>query len=895
MPKATSKPEEQFTATVAEALKHYHDPLWLGQYSPLATPYFLGALLQHEQQSESTAGRGQGLQRAIEQAVASLWPGALPQSRKGLLKLVEEERTVELYGPRYLFLLLDLRYLRRYFLPSSAPNTVGAMYDMLNVSATRFFVHLQMARGKLAEALLRVSRPSLRLECPLPPVLIGRDKIMAQCWTDLQDGHSTTLSGQAGIGKTSLGAHLAQHWPSGAAFWYTFRPGLNDDLAGVVFALAHFLQQQDCSSMWLQLMANETILDNLEQLVGFLREDLACAGRLPILLCFDEVDLLHTDSTQPRHGVHKQILELLESLRSLAPLLLIGQRGLIDSDVHHELESLTPEDTAILLRRAGVQAPDSIEKIQLITGGNPRFLELYISLLQSTGADEDLDLGRAPSIKPLFNRLWKRLDDDEKRLLTTLSIFRSMAPRDAWQGQEGLDNLQHRKLLKFDARGGVALLPLFRELVFEELSPQQRLVLHQEGALLRAQRGQYTEAAHHLWQAEQFESAVDLWYEKQAVEIEQGKAGAAYALFKDAKPPGLTKPGAKRLKVIQDHLSLLHGDAAAVLEDIDSYSWHLNEKITAEAMEQWGRAKLIRGDIDGALDEYDDAISVLGELSTQIVLLRRQRGQMHIMQADMDLAERETRLAQFEIEWLQALVESAQGKFPLAQEHLRAARQIAVAASDDKRVAKSDQFLAMAAGNHGDFERARRHAQDAMTYFERSGDRLSLEDMRAEVAGFYLNERRFDEAIEPSLATLRFFENISHHPRIAYISSNLAEAYYETGQLELAEKYALRAIQSEDRRLQPYACYTLGQVRYAQNRLADAEHVFQTGIDAAKQSRDDFIAAYLYRVYGKVLCQEKRLIDGLANLRTALDYFNHLKMPSESEQTALIIQSYSQL
>ncbi len=893
MQRLTTKPEEQFTGTVSYALKHFQDPLWLGQHSALATPYFLGTLLQQVQQPESAVGRGEGLQRAIEQAADSLWLGELPQSRNGLLRLVDEERAEELYGPRYLFLLLDLRYLRRYFRPSSAPNTVGAMYDLLNVSATRFFVHLQMAREKLAEALLRVTRPSLRLECPLPPVLIGRERVVEQCAADLGHGRSITLTGQAGIGKTSLGAHIAQQWPSSAFFWYTFRPGLTDDLAGVVFSLAHFLQQQGCTNLWLQLMANETILDNLELLTGFLREDLACASRLPVLLCFDEVDLLHTESAQPRHGVHKQILELLESLRDLAPLLLIGQRGLIDTELHEELQPLTREDTAKMLHNAGVQTYVSIEEIHRHTGGNPRFLELYIALQQSVDAAADLTLGRTPAIKPLFSRLWKRLDKGEKQLLMALSIFRSMAPRDVWQGQAALEKLNERRLVKFDASGGVSLLPLFRELVYDELPPQQRPIMHQEGALLRAERGQYTEAAYHLWQAEEYEAAVNLWYERQAVEIEQGKAGAAYSLFREAKPPGLKESAAKKLKVIRDRLSLLHGDAAKVLEDIDSYSWHLDEKITAEAMEQWAQAKLIRGDIDGALAEYDEAISVLGELSSQIVLLHRKRGQMYIERADIDLAERETRLAQFEIERLKALIESAQGRFSQAQDHLKAARHIAAAAGDDLRVGLSDQFLAIAAGNHGDFEQARIYAQDAMAYFERTGDRLSLEHIRAELAGFYLNEGRFEEAIEPLAAALRFFENISHEPRIAYVSSNLAEAYYETGQLELAEQFALRAIQSENPRVQPYACYTLGQVRYRQDRVADAEYVFQSGIRAAAQSRDEFIGAYLYRIYGQVLCQEQKVSEGLEKLGTARECFERLQMAAEVEQTAQIIESCS--
>lgn len=156
---------------MTDALKHCNDPRWLSQYSPLATPYFLSQQLQQTPDSDTPLGRGRALQHVLFQAADSLWPGVLPQSQKSLLSLVDQERAEEAVGLRYQFLLLDLRYLRRFFNPSAAPNTVGAMYDMLNVSGTRFFAHLQEARNNLAAALLRRIHPSLRLELPLPPLL----------------------------------------------------------------------------------------------------------------------------------------------------------------------------------------------------------------------------------------------------------------------------------------------------------------------------------------------------------------------------------------------------------------------------------------------------------------------------------------------------------------------------------------------------------------------------------------------------------------------------------------------------------------------------------------------------------------------------------------------------
>lgn len=885
-------PAEQFGIALTNALKHCNDPQWLGQYSPFATPYFLGSNLHDDPAPETTSGRGRTLQKLLHRAADSMWPGEPPQSQGPLLTLVEQERSAVALGSRYQFLLLDLRYMRRYFPPRSPPNTVGAMYDMLNVSETRFFAHLHLARNSLAQELLRLVRPSLRLERPQAPNLVGRDQLLHDCSVALLEGRSVALTGTAGIGKTSVGAELVNRWPTDAVFWHTFRPGLNDNLTSVVQSLAHFLHQNDCPNLWLQLMAMEGELTDLQQILGFLREDLDCASELPALLCFDEVDLLHTASAQPRHGTHKQLLELLDGLRDLAPLLLIGQRALIDTDTHHELQPLSLAETTRLLARAGLPV-NTARRLHTVTEGNPRFLELYIALQIGNETDRPSAIAQDPSLHPLFNRLWKRLSKCEKEVLMSLSVFRAFAPRTNWQEREGFESLQARNLLKEDTQGGVALLSLFRELVYDELSSEQQQQVQQQAALIRAQLGQYTEAAFHLWQADLRQEAVDLWYDYQDIEIEQGKAGAAHALFADASSTALPETCAKRLKVIQDRLNLLYGDAASVLDNIDGYSWHMDEQITADAMEQWGQAHLIRGDLDATLAQYDSAIDVLGRISTNIVQLHRKRAQVHIEQAHLEQAQRETIVAQFEVERLKAWVLMAQGDNMRAQKHLQTALQMAEEVSDTKLIGLTKQLLAIAAGNHGDFPAAYDYAQDAMAYFESMGDRLSLENMRAEVAGFLLNQRRFAEAIAPHEAALSFFEEIKHDIRIAYISSNLAEAYFETGQLEKAEAHALRAIQSENPRVQPYACYTLGQIRHSQKRIEESEQVFKRGVRVAEQTGDDFIAAYLYRAYGTMQSQEGRTEAGVQTLEKSRERFAKLTMEHEVEITAKLIEHYS--
>jgi tetratricopeptide (TPR) repeat protein len=826
-------------------------------------------------------------------AATAHWSDNLPSSRLALLDVVEQER-VEMGngGPAYLFLVLDLRYLRHYFSPRTPPTVVGAIYDFLLVSESAFFRHLARAIEELTISLLQLIRPNLRLEQPtLAAPLVGRDGVLTACLDDLEKRRSVALSGMSGIGKTSLGTAVRQAWRSDAVFWYTFRPGLNDDLTSLLFSLGHFLHQWGRSSLWLQLTAKGGQLDDLNQAVSFLSDDLSEAG--PLLLCFDEVDLLHTATSQPRHGVHKQLLELLEGLREMTSLLLIGQRALIDTNTHYALQPLTVDDIAVLIERQGLD-PTVIpaDIVHRLTYGNPRLLELYLALLYDTGSDMSLTLGHKPAIRPLFNRLWKRLSQSEKQVLAGLSVFRSHAPADHWGVEPGLEDLRHRQLLKQDHSGGVALLPFFRELVYSELSEERQQQYHRQAAIIRATRGQHTEAAHHFRKAGDIENVVRVWHPYQDVEIAQGKAAAAHAVFNDISGKALRGKLGRQLKVIQNRLHLLHGDAERVLEGMDDYSWHPDEQLSANALQQWSDALYLQGDLDGSVQKLEGAIEVLGRLTSQITQLHVRRSNLMAASQNFGAAEREVILAQYEVEKLRALLGIFRGQYQEARTYWEQALALALTARDEERQAEANRWCSNCAGNLGDLATARRHAEEAMAYYERIGDQLRLEGMRVELAGSLLNLGHFADVIEPAERAMRFFEKIKHDFRLSYIYTYLAEAYFETGNLEKAADFGLRARNSEVIRVQPYAYYTLGQVYQAKDNPEAAELSFQTALKITERTEDQFIAAYLHRVYGKFLMEAGRMDECATELNTAHSLFTGLSMTQEADKTRRLIEEF---
>ena len=222
-----------------QALEMLDQPEWLGNHSPLAAPYFLGNAIHGAQ--ATALGRGSVLCAEIERSLEALWGGPLPQSGEAMMAaaLAEENQ-----GGRYDCFTLELNYFRQRYRP--VPKSQSDIYnDILHISRPTHDRHLRAAVERLGTILLRRLRPAVRPEEPMPPaLLIGRDALQTQILADLTAGKAISLTGPGGMGKTALGAVVADAWISPALFWYTFRPTFNDQLESLLFALGNFLHQQ---------------------------------------------------------------------------------------------------------------------------------------------------------------------------------------------------------------------------------------------------------------------------------------------------------------------------------------------------------------------------------------------------------------------------------------------------------------------------------------------------------------------------------------------------------------------------------------------------------------------------------------------------------------------------
>ena len=881
-----------FNEHLKAALESFTQPEELGRHSPLAAPYFLGAAMRGVE--PSALGRGQALCDEVARVLESLWGGTLPADGDSMLNAVEAEEDA---NGRYDCLLLELNYFKQRFRP--APRNQAEIYDdILHISRPTHDRHLRAAVARVGELLLQRLRPTVRPEQPIaPPTLIGRDALLAQLLADLQAEKMVSLTGPGGIGKTSLGAAVVDHWQSPATFWYTFRPTLNDQVESLLFALGHFLHTHGASTLWHQLVADGGRIKDVNLALGLTIGDLQGLNRRA-LLCFDELDFLRPLTQDQPKATHTQLLEFLDSLRGHTAMLLIGQRSFWQSDAIYAVDAWSVAQMASWLDALAVpHRAEEVEQLYAYTGGNPRLAELCVALFQtgaaSTIGDVLLQLPQFQAVLPLWLRLERRLPLAEREVLQELSVFRSPAPADVWlEGEpevvEALTQLIARRLVQEDGQGGVALLPALREVVYGEMTKEVQEELHAQAAQIRAERGEYTPAAYHLQQAGQPEAAIDLWHPQRSHEIQRGQAGAALDLFAQISHRRLDARRRKVLLLLRSELRQLAGEPARVIEELAEAEWPLDDPATPEAKLRLGQALETQGQPATALDIYQAGLDAVTQLLRQGAQLHEQRGLTHLRQREMQQAWHEANLAHFHAETLLGVVNDERGDYVTANAHYLSALAVAEEVDYAAGIAQSHHYLAMLAGRRQGIDAALPHFEQAMAFYEKVGDRVNREYVRSNLASAYIQDRQFAASLAPAEMALRFFEAMGNTFRVAQNASNLAEAHAELGNLPQAQHFAELVLQQEEPHSHPYALYTLGTVYKARGEWSLSEQYYDQSRQIAEMNDDAYLLAFALRALGEVYAKQARMTDAHAALDAALQLFQRLNIAEEVRQTEAV-------
>ncbi len=862
-----------FTKVIKQALEQFHAPAWLGEQSPLASPYFLGERLSRPTAAASVDSllRGQALQQLLLEAADAL----LAQYVRWHQGQVWRE-------------LLQVSYFDSTRLP------VFKLIQQLNTSEAAYHRNQRYAIEHLAQEVIGRVKPALRLESVAQPAtLVGRAEALTDLLASLQVGKTVGINGAGGVGKTTLGQVLAHAFAPQATFWYTFAPGLNDSLRSLLFALAYFLHKQAASMLWSQLVADRGEIKAGKEGVALnlLRHDLASLGERRVLLCFDEVDLLRPHASE----AHTQLMPLLESLRGQVPLLCIGQKSLIATDLPYALAGLTLVDTQVLLQQAGVDlAPSELTRLYQGTEGNPRLLELFVALvfsLQRSGettaaalANALTNFAHAPSLEFLLRRIWLHLNPSEQYLLELLAVFRNPIPRTAWADevqQAAITQLLTWRLVQMDDHAGIQLLPALRIAIEQTLlTDEEKRLLHLEAAMLRTQYGQFTAAAYHYAAGGQNADAVNLLYTYKEQAIDQGQAEAALSVLLPITDAQLDKETQEKLILLRAELQKLLGQYESARKTLQSIYWSI-PFLSAQRWRMDADIAELRGEVNQAKNAYQTGLEMVEKLLSESAYFHRGLGYLYTNDVEFEQAQHEVWRIRHDAANLEGFICEMRGDLPGAESAYRIGLQLAQATQYAYGEANTQNKLGRIYGWRGQLAAAEAELQAAITFFRNTGRLNKLASVTYNLALARRLAKEYRSALPLAQEALGWFVQLDEVYGRAVACELLAEIYLGLGNLEQAEQYAHRVIDEEHTSSRPDGLRTLGEVTMRQGKLAEAEPLLRESLTLAQANQDRILEAYALRALSELETTRADLPAAQTSLAQAEQIFRELGLTAE--------------
>ncbi|MEM7534445.1 MAG: AAA family ATPase [Chloroflexota bacterium] len=627
----TSQTDSQFQDHILKALENFSKPRLLGQESPLAAPYLVGEYLADIPTTlDDDERRGMALQQLLRDAVADM-------ERKG-------GDNGKIYAQ-----LIEFHYFQRLNSTKS--------YLAMNVGKTTFFKHKQQFIPSFCDALLSILKPALSIEKPprtQPIIGPQRRQIIQESLQSLRQKETVAILGSSGMGKTTLASAVTQQLDGHPIFWYTLRAGLNDRPSSFLFELGFFCHQHGSRLLWMQLVDDiqkQTQID-LDKISATMRHAITTLGAKAIpILCIDEIEILRDAETD----AHAQLTRLLESLRGLAGIILIGQQIHMHVDQQHTLRGFQEGDTRYLFERANIRlATEQIKQIQTYTQGNPRLLELFMILYnanqrreEGTQTFDDIlnTMPQNPSVEFLFKRVWTYLSEAERGILLFLSVFQKPAPLHHGyfdtETQRVFHHLVEHQLIHQHG-DHCAILAVYRTILYEQLlSQKEREEFHHKAAVVYEGYASYTHAAYHYIQANEFDHAVTLWWQNHEHEINQGQSQFAYELFDRVSTKYVEPDNQQVLACIRTKLLIYAGNLSQASKELEQTVWTA-PVLTIERHQLAGYIANSEDNLSKAIDAYQHGLALATSWHPyKVPLLRKELAWSYRLSGLLDKAESE--------------------------------------------------------------------------------------------------------------------------------------------------------------------------------------------------------------------------------------------------------------
>ena len=821
-----------YEQVICDALENFADAEWLGKHSPLAQPYLLGRMLNQQVLDALPQSRGQLLQTRLRQSAEKL------QKQIGRSNSDLQE-------------LLRIAYFERL-----ATRKNRDIAFELHISEKSFYRYRTDVIRELSKIVNRDINPAIHSESlQIVGNIIKRENLISEMGVKLANGESIYVLGTGGVGKTTLASVVASQWREtphqpiqNQVHWHTFRPRLNDDFSSVAFNLAHFLRQNNCSTTWLQLVASARKV-NPTVILGLLRHDIAQLSCKP-LFCFDETDLLKYE-----HQPHSEVIELLEELQKIAPVLLIGQQPIIDCGSQYWLQGFDNSQVSLMLSEHQVTLSNNVrDKIQQTTRGNPGLIKLLIGLHRS---GEDIE-GLVSHTKhfiaanALFSRIWRRLSEDERLCLIHVALADKGIQIEANpKSKIAIEELARRELLVRDKEGFAHAANYIRDLAIGQASDEVKIALHLTLAQEYESHGIYTLALGHYIRGKQISYAMWLWALHDDTEIELGRSAQALNSLMLIQLSDLSNEREQiQLKLAIAKLLLISSRASEAEEHLTTQPLTLNAEEGSLTSHFMGMALEAQDRCEAAVTHYKKAAN-----------LRTSSNEYRLTQLHADLsylytwrlneikdARQEALLARLIANSYHGATEEYAGNLELAASLHEEALEIA-----DQIVGclKEKAFVYSHAGNvawkQNKLDRAIHLLKLAIQCEETRGDFYRPIFNRVNLCAAYIASGHYYDATIEAEKGLEIALQLKHAHLVAGLASNGSEAYYFLGDLDHAEQLVFLSLQQEDGYWRSYALTVLAQIRRKQTKYSESIEYLKDAIQTALDVNDPYAEAAAHR------------------------------------------------
>lgn len=396
-----------------------------------------------------------------------------------------------------------------------------------------------LASGADAEASA-VAMPTILLPTPpeQPPMcsqFVGREAELAYFANRLTNEHVAIITGQPGVGKTTLAAALAQQTvESSHLFWHTFRE--QEDSRGIIWSLAGFFAWNGNDELWRYLQSAVWNKDKGEPPEMLLSRLIHVIRSGQYLFCLDDFEYVNDDP------VLAWFVERLqgEVQAGVCSLIITSRQvpGFVSLDALEPLEGLYSTETPRFVHALGLSLPDDLTgKLHQATEGNTQLLTLAISALKEAEDPATLitRLSRVPNITRFLNlQIHKGLPQQAKDIMNAVAVLRSYTGRraaieaivnadDLW---ETLDELVSKHLLisaASEADPHYRQHAMVGEFYYERLSLRRRQLLHQRaGAFYETDQPDPLQAVEHFVYAGEYARAADIAFDNTYMIITRG-------------------------------------------------------------------------------------------------------------------------------------------------------------------------------------------------------------------------------------------------------------------------------------------------------------------------------------------------------------------------------------